>query len=808
MPSPKPSEANRTDSPIPVPASYVRRHTLLLGIGIILIGLATFWINSQLLARTLDSAHYPGGDMVVEDAALPLFLVSHVLTVFGFLILLRIRWFILGTPVACVVGLAFTGLWAAYNLSEEIYCTAWMGGVLALGLIWVFTWSLLVRCITRREDHQTVPVGKIPSVELPLILYQGQAVNAFLIWAHERRQWLLSWSWSILGVLLIAGTIPAAIFLPEEGPMSLSSWLFVFSLEGMAVGVSVGLFILARLVRRGSATSAFVSLGLAYLIPVLGLLFQVAFGNSGMLTDAACCLLLTSLAVGGYFIVLTHSLLWVRRKMTEAQLPLHLRIKDLRGKNSDQPVLKILAPTRARISRIVGQLLWLSRWYLVAGATVCLVLLGIRAWNTNERVPYLEYLDHVDVGIVEARHYPLGGFLEHFVGMQSVLGVYLNTHSIGRDKLATCPPLSKLKLLPELETVTLSGQLVTDDDLAVIGALRRLRILNLRGTPITNESLQLITRLGKLEVLDVSATGISDAAVDSLSRLQNLTELRIEDSDITPAGVEQLKSLLPRTRIVGRQTPSSAHRQTIVDLLSRGATCYYDDRNELHILVHRADGGDRGVPRISELRRPHVLGLSDLDISPWLKEIGDDDNLTRLELNSCQMSGTALKSLSNAKGLRQLSVQYDFAKEIFGELRHLPKFEVLAVGGRKLQPGDWDPIGELRELRELTVSGCAFADADLAVLRSNGNLRRLDISSSQISEQGIGRLPDFCPQLEWLKLDSLLLTDDAVERLRGLSKLKELRIVPHRPEVTDLTLLRAKLPGCKIEFHYGYDGRS
>jgi Leucine-rich repeat (LRR) protein len=547
-----------------------------------------------------------------------------------------------------------------------------------------------------------------------------------------------------------------------------------------------------------------VSLGLAYLIPVLGLLFQVAFGNSGMLTDAACILLVTSLVVGGYFIVLTHWLLWVRRKMVAAQLPLQLQVKDLRRKGSDESVLGMLAPVQTRVSR----LLWQIRWLLVAGAGVCVVLFGIRVWKTNQRIAYLRYMDKTHFGVLEIGYFPIDNFVEHFLGMRPVRGAQLGTRSISRDKLASCPPLSRLTLIPELENISLQGQLVNKDDLAVIRSLRKLRSINLMGTPIDDDSLDLISGLKKLEVLDLSATIVSDAAVHSLSKLENLTELRIEHSDITPAGIEQLKSLLPRTRIVGSQTPSSAHRQTIVDLLSRGATCYHDDQNELHIIVYGGDWGEKSVPRMSELRCPHVLGLSNLDISPWLEEIGDDDNLTRLELNSCRMSGKALHPLSNAKGLRQLSVRYDFVKEILGELRYLPKLEVLAISGGKLQPGDWAPLGELRELGELMVSGCAFADADLAVLKSNVNLRRLDISSSQISAQGIGRLPDFCPHLEWLKLDSLLLTDDAVERLRGLSKLKELRIVPHHPEVKDLTMLRAKLAGCKIEFHYGHDGRS
>jgi len=95
----------------------------------------------------------------------------------------------------------------------------------------------------------------------------------------------------------------------------------------------------------------------------------------------------------------------------------------------------------------------------------------------------------------------------------------------------------------------LSGQKVTDADLAPLAGLTNLRKLSLARSAVKDSGLVHLKGLGKLESLNLFQTDVTDAGLDQVAAIKGLKRLYVFQTKVTDAGVAKLKTALPGVRV-------------------------------------------------------------------------------------------------------------------------------------------------------------------------------------------------------------------------------------------------------------------
>jgi len=108
--------------------------------------------------------------------------------------------------------------------------------------------------------------------------------------------------------------------------------------------------------------------------------------------------------------------------------------------------------------------------------------------------------------------------------------------------------LAHLKSWPALESLNLSGDLVTDDVLLTLPETDQITSLSLHGTAVTDKGLVGVSRLKNLEELDLLLTRVTDAGLATIGASSSLRALclgggRFEERLITVQGLQQLLRL-------------------------------------------------------------------------------------------------------------------------------------------------------------------------------------------------------------------------------------------------------------------------
>lgn len=103
---------------------------------------------------------------------------------------------------------------------------------------------------------------------------------------------------------------------------------------------------------------------------------------------------------------------------------------------------------------------------------------------------------------------------------------------------------TKLKELPDLQTLVLGNCPLTEKEATAIGTLRTLTVLFIGESKLTDVALAHFTKLVNLKVLDVSgAAAITDKSAPVLVGLKKLEELNLSGTKFGDSGVTALKDL-------------------------------------------------------------------------------------------------------------------------------------------------------------------------------------------------------------------------------------------------------------------------
>jgi Leucine Rich Repeat (LRR) protein len=103
------------------------------------------------------------------------------------------------------------------------------------------------------------------------------------------------------------------------------------------------------------------------------------------------------------------------------------------------------------------------------------------------------------------------------------------------------------------ETVALMyNPAVTDADLARLRSLPQLKRLYLSGTQITDADLATLSGLSQLRELALIDTAVTDAGLEHLKGLHALKQLSLRHTRVTEQGIKRLRSALPKLKTVSK----------------------------------------------------------------------------------------------------------------------------------------------------------------------------------------------------------------------------------------------------------------
>jgi hypothetical protein len=97
--------------------------------------------------------------------------------------------------------------------------------------------------------------------------------------------------------------------------------------------------------------------------------------------------------------------------------------------------------------------------------------------------------------------------------------------------------------------IVLTGNGITDRDLAALGSKKSLRALSLAGTSVTDAGLDHLKGLQGLRRLNLSGTRITDKGLEALHGLRELRELDLSNTRVSDAGSKRLQQALPDVEI-------------------------------------------------------------------------------------------------------------------------------------------------------------------------------------------------------------------------------------------------------------------
>jgi Leucine-rich repeat (LRR) protein len=251
---------------------------------------------------------------------------------------------------------------------------------------------------------------------------------------------------------------------------------------------------------------------------------------------------------------------------------------------------------------------------------------------------------------------------------------------------------------------------------------------------------------GNIDSVDLTSTWITDADLSRIGALGRLRRLNLAHTKITDVGMQYLKELTGVTEL------------------------------NLYFAEYITEDG------IAALKG-------------WT-------SLERLNLRGTKVTSKVFDHLAHLTSLRALDLAYSqIDDDGFEQLTSLTHLEELAIGGNRLTGGCLPLLKLLPALRKLDMGGVqrvdsglwglALNDANLEQIAALTELRSLNLSGANLSDFGGADRPErtmsrtelrdiskleALVNLEVLDLSNTPVSDDALEALRALPKLRELRL--------------------------------
>ncbi len=332
------------------------------------------------------------------------------------------------------------------------------------------------------------------------------------------------------------------------------------------------------------------------------------------------------------------------------------------------------------------------------------------------------------------------------------------------DRL-TDPSLEQLKGTKNLASLDLTTTRVTDTGLEPLAGMK---LKSLKVPQKARTDIGLKHYLAAIEVgmeIDLWNWNISDAGVKNLAELKNLTHLNVGFSPVTGTGLRELKILKKLTHLRLDNTPIQdediAHLKDLPNLTT--------------LSLSGTKITDAVVKELKTLKKLTYLDLAFTKITEvGIKELKTIPNLKGLNLDGLPIGDTHLKALQELSSLEYLSLEYTEVTEA----------GITNLAGIKLRfvqlPTDARTEIGLNNL--------------LSILNDPVSL---DLGNWRLSDQSVRKIRKL-KQLEFLRLESVSLTDECVDDLTELPNLKFLNISGTKISRDGYFEIRRALPNCTI----------
>jgi Leucine-rich repeat (LRR) protein len=197
-----------------------------------------------------------------------------------------------------------------------------------------------------------------------------------------------------------------------------------------------------------------------------------------------------------------------------------------------------MASEHRRISVRLPRPLWIG----LAAVALIIASLGLRiGLPAYRRHAAMRRLEAAGAFISTYRIGP--NWLREFLGPQ-LMRPFERIYDLNLEVLqAADSDLAPLRSLPDVESLTIYSEEISDAGFENLATLTSLKQLNAGGMRLTDAGLRHLAGLKSLEELDVSLTGVTDAGLAHLTRLTRLRVLDLSYTKITDAGLEILKEL-------------------------------------------------------------------------------------------------------------------------------------------------------------------------------------------------------------------------------------------------------------------------
>ncbi len=137
--------------------------------------------------------------------------------------------------------------------------------------------------------------------------------------------------------------------------------------------------------------------------------------------------------------------------------------------------------------------------------------------------------------------------------------------SLYNAKHVTTEDVGKIRSLPLLHFIDLSGTDLTNEIIPILASMKNLREIRLARLNLTDENLEMLSKLPNLARLDLSNTPITNRGLEKISACRRLKTISLQGCrNVTGAGIGRLRKTLPRLKILR----SNRTQDVLIDSLS------------------------------------------------------------------------------------------------------------------------------------------------------------------------------------------------------------------------------------------------
>jgi Leucine Rich repeat len=146
---------------------------------------------------------------------------------------------------------------------------------------------------------------------------------------------------------------------------------------------------------------------------------------------------------------------------------------------------------------------------------------------------------------------PEAGWLANLLGvdfLHNVLAIRILNEDYQRPKNYS-DLMSRLRHLPNLDHLVLTGGTVRDDDFQYLASLQWLEYVGLIQNEITGEGIRYLKDSGQLKRLLISSNPIGDVGLNAIAGVPNLQWLRLVSCGVSDSGLQRLKPIASLEKI-------------------------------------------------------------------------------------------------------------------------------------------------------------------------------------------------------------------------------------------------------------------